>query len=1126
MPDLELNKHAADIGKLLLQVQNELKTIRSTIQPGSQPDVSALESIIERAESDLRAKAEAVLQTVVDDNVTTLPMIRESTPKSQSLRREASPSEQDYGPQAGPSTARGPRPLLRRPRPRDEVALREMLRNPTGENARAFLLERFGVPAARETGGVRAVGRVRLDRKRLATGKLSSAGGLPAVGRKDPTAPPPPVPEEELGKGLLHLVNRGYLHPSADLTLAFTRAPAIMSAAPATYHEWYEQFERGEVLLSPGAFNFNAVRLDLADAKGAAKRRPPPERKQATLATATVDAPGGIAPNPPPAPREEERAEARGYDALMDQYSLHEFIIRKGRTLDSTPEFVSYRRTYAHAWGPIAAAIGRLERIMAEHHVFAAYVDGKALAELATDDLRAPTVAELVACVKNADQLPQLSKLPGRRFKGNNGKERAAAAMQATWRMFVTRREYEEGQRRQRAARRIQLGWRLYAAARRTREAIAATRALEAATFKQLAADFHRAWPTIKTKPRVVIHLPSLTRDESQRMSTTNFAVRQNSQMSRLCDAGDPLVEVVYVAPFQLASDVQQYYEKLLAVGGVRDAPARIKVVYPENHHRFPAHFSTTTLLLYSPRALKRLANFIRGKTAYIVPGHVGPDEVRLAAKLGVPVLGPDPAVAGIYGTKSGAKRIFAAAHVNTAPGAHDLYEERDLVARLAELMVLHPAVPRWLVKIDDEFGGRGHAVLDVAHVKGHEAVREEYRRMPEAYEHPGRREAAVRRLAEELPRALARRAAMAVPELYPSWAHFAETLARVGGVVEAAPPVVVGSPSANLLVEPDGTVSLLSTHQQLFLPGGPGPFCFGGALFPQQSVPHAAVREAALAIGRECHGKGLVGYMGVDFLALREAEGAGLVMWAVDLNLRLTDTQAAFALFHFVTAGRYSPADGSYRLPPAAPLLPPIPLPPASAPSGPPSASSSARSLAPSPPPGPEGPEAGPSGSPPGSAPQASSSRNARGSLALQAPEGEERCYVSLDYVAHPNLATMQYGVFFNLCRLKGVCFDLHARAGTCFSLLDSFAGGALGLLCSGPRPGDAARAAHEALDFIQQQVGFLRSDPTHRDPLNPDSNFNEVFGMVKGLCDRLKVSTRKASKHPPPRPSAAVAR
>ena len=53
---------------------------------------------------------------------------------------------------------------------------------------------------------------------------------------------------------------------------------------------------------------------------------------------------------------------------------------------------------------------------------------------------------------------------------------------------------------------------------------------------------------------------------------------------------------------------------KVLEIGGIEEPTKRYKVVVPENYHRFPSHFSLTTCLLYSPRALRRITNFCRGK--------------------------------------------------------------------------------------------------------------------------------------------------------------------------------------------------------------------------------------------------------------------------------------------------------------------------------------------------------------------------------------------------------------------------------------------------------------------------------------------------------------------------------
>lgn len=49
-------------------------------------------------------------------------------------------------------------------------------------------------------------------------------------------------------------------------------------------------------------------------------------------------------------------------------------------------------------------------------------------------------------------------------------------------------------------------------------------------------------------------------------------------------------------------------------------------------------------------------------------------DDVYLSDYLNVPVLSPEPDVAHLYSTKSGAKRIFTNAGVTVPPGELDIY--------------------------------------------------------------------------------------------------------------------------------------------------------------------------------------------------------------------------------------------------------------------------------------------------------------------------------------------------------------------------------------------------------------------------------------------------------------------
>ena len=153
---------------------------------------------------------------------------------------------------------------------------------------------------------------------------------------------------------------------------------------------------------------------------------------------------------------------------------------------------------------------------------------------------------------------------------------------------------------------------------------------------------FHQEWGQMKASPRVLIQLPSLSFSPEQRASLPNLDVRQNAQLPRLCAVRELGVDLIYVSPFPLNEDVAHYFAKVvpttvtllfvldmrllrtcspqvLEIGGIDEPTKRYKIVVPENYHRFPSHFSLTTCLLYSPRALRRITNFCRGKRGKLI---------------------------------------------------------------------------------------------------------------------------------------------------------------------------------------------------------------------------------------------------------------------------------------------------------------------------------------------------------------------------------------------------------------------------------------------------------------------------------------------------------------------------
>lgn len=146
-----------------------------------------------------------------------------------------------------------------------------------------------------------------------------------------------------------------------------------------------------------------------------------------------------------------------------------------------------------------------------------------------------------------------------------------------------------------------------------------------------------------------------------------------------------------------------------------------------------------------------------------------------------------------------------------------------------------------------------------------------------------------------------------------------------------------------------------------------------------------------------------------------------------MDLNCRLTPTASSFALFNFLMGGRFDAATNEYLVMPA----------------------HSASELR-----GGAEPEAGAAVAAAADTARTTStqrllstSRPTSRSGTVDAPLRpgglEPRHYVMHSFLYHPGLAALQYGAFFNMCRLQGVSFDLRLRRGTAFVLMDSLASG-----------------------------------------------------------------------------------
>jgi len=1049
--------HVQDIGKLLLRVQGDLQNLRSnlgSIDRNDQPHAVelALQAVIQQAEADLRDKADVVLHSVLNNSVTTLPDIHD---KHASTREPSDAGS--YGKQSSLLASLGS----------DKVRLADP---ETAARDRSSLGNLYGVSKTQAPESTRGLGpNMRKYSGGKRTRKKTAEPGLviPAKYRNDPGAVMPISENEAQKGGIYQLVNRGFLGSEADLTAALPLA--MMSTGSANMHDWHEQFIKSTTYVSPLGFEASNLRLDVPS-KQVAEPLPieiptevrDPYEVMSTVVVGVQEADQEVDAIVSPPVQPEGIEAARTYAEIMDEFSLHQFIIRKGKTLE-TPEFQSFVRAHQSRWGRISELVRCLEAVMVQYSVPIAYVDGKTIAMLAEDELHTPSLDELLSCLVNENQVRSLVKVPGRRFVSADADTTAVTVIQATWRMHQQQKRFGRLSVAAKAAKIIQRRFRVFRSTKALRRRVSVLRAERLSLWRQQQQHFCSSWSDVQKDRRVVIHMPSLSVDEEVRISVPSVAIWQKRQLARLLDVADPNVDVLFVLAAPLPDEVRDYYTKLLTVAGVTNAAQRFRFIIPENHDRLRGTHSLATVLLYSPRAMKRIKTFVGDRVAYIAPNVVGADDVRVSMQLGIPLLGPEDRISAMFSSKSGCKRLFAAAQVNMPPAAYDIYSEDDCFQALTRLVIRYPLVRRWLFKLDDEFGGRGHASFDMASLSCHQKVEAFNMAHPNASEVIDSDEEVAEaaedlRLSvkKELSNRVPKKVVIASPSVYRTWHEFIRAFARSGGVIEACPSTVKASPSANVFIAPNGELELLSTQEQLF----GVPFVCAATLCPMTSLPAGAVRAAALAIGKVCHSKGIIGHVGIDFVVFVDDNSKSLRLWAVDLNICMSSSLCGFKLFSFLTkGGTFDPKTGTYHV-------------------------------------------------------GANKEIEGQGKMSVDSisTQSTERAFVHVEMLANPKLSEVQHTAFFNLCRLRGVSFDLKLMLGTAFKLLDSFVCGAIGLISIQPSREKALGSMCEALDFIRRDVGIYPSSIQKEDAWGyQEYNFVETFKAVREASDNMKTKKKK---------------
>ncbi|NXJ82383.1 IQCH protein, partial [Trogon melanurus] len=884
--------------------------------------------------------------------------------------------------------------------------------------------------------------------------RVSDRQGLPASRSRDS---PLPRLQEDITKGDLSLTEQRLIPPAAKVALQ--SSPVVSKAAP--FHEFPRQHKKSalDTITFP---NSKEIYGTYSSSQGNVAPLP------SSSSTVSARKPKPVWTYPAQQLESEVQIPSQTQELCFDcdVAVCHGTIDRKA------PGFLAFKQRYWLSWGSIVFFLERTEKLLKDYAVPLATIDCKKLVEIASDfELHEnPTKSDILSVIKNQSAVEKILNRPGQRYKGRGGTETAATKIQATWRCYRARKAYVCFRQQQWASGVIAASWLSRNHVARVKKTLKESRQRHLENFYIRAKHLAANWNRIRTSRRTIIHIPSLGYSQCVREQIPDLALRQNSQMGRLCDVLDANVDVIYICPLHLSEELLQYYNKLLGLqAAVRsgnpedmgDLQDRFKILTPEAINSFPKHrMCLATQLKYSPKTMERIKILIQNRDAYIIGGVPHKDDLAVADVLNVPILGSAPEVAHLYGTKSGSKRIFARACVPTPPGESDIVSNKQLLSALSRLIVDNLEVRRWLFKANDESGGDGTACCDVAsHLECYGWVQKERRRYgPEVWRKKWAHEPALVKISQELPGLLAQHVQPVNEKRFPTWEKFLQTFLSQGGVIEAFPfSENVTNLTVDVLIEPTGEIKIVSSGDQLH---ADGPLRSSGTTIPQRSVDPAVLRSLCLKIGETCKSEGVLGYFSVDFVTFVHPQTMEQQVWATDLDLRYSDQLALTQLLLYVTDGNLDCGSSRFEV-----------------------------SL---------GSE------------ETKSRRTEHEETKTPAPISS-RCAAASSQLRHSGLSGICYNVLLQMCKARGVGFDLQEKQGTVFILYEDQKRHSLGMITIGEDLQGVLVTFARNLFIIHQEI----SPPN----MQGETNFKMAIQDIEAILgipagNKLKLEEEQPSK------------
>ena len=374
-----------------------------------------------------------------------------------------------------------------------------------------------------------------------------------------------------------------------------------------------------------------------------------------------------------------------------------------------------------------------------------------------------------------------------------------------------------------------------------------------------------------------LLHIPSITIPKDYLGRIPGCLLYEERLLCFLLHLNNPNNKVFYITSMPVSQSIVEYYLSLLTQVSPEEARKRLTMISCYDNSVEPL----CQKMLSRPHLMKRLKDMIDPSRTYMSTYIHTELEEQVALKLGIERnLTP---IRSQWGTKLGSRQIFKWCEIPHCFGLYELLESaEDLVEGALQLKEDNPALKAVIIKLNEGVDGLGNAIWNLPNTMD----------------------------AIEITKSLICR------DLWPrsgdSPRDFLAKVVEYGAIMEEfIEGHAIKTPSAQGIVGVDGTVSLVSTHEQVCVEDQ-----YRGCAFPANPMYRLTLQGACVQVGEFLRDRGVRNErFGVDFMAWPRPDNTWELR-AIGVNLRHLGTTHPMMTLQLVTYDGRMNQNGDFLLP------------------------------------------------------------------------------------------------------------------------------------------------------------------------------------------------------------------